>query len=92
MPKILVYKDIWIFIFYVTDIYENRKHVHVGKKDTFDLCKIWIEPEVEIAKTGELSTKQQNEVLAIAKQYQKDLLKQWDSFIAGEKIQIIKIK
>ncbi len=92
MPKILVYKDIWIFIFYVTDIYENKKHVHVGKKDTFDLCKIWIDQEVEIAKPGELSTKQQNEVLAIAKQYQMDLLKQWDKFIAGEKLQIIKIK
>ena len=91
MPKILIYKDCWIFIFYATDIYENKKHVHVGKKDTFDLCKIWIDTDVEIAKPGELTIKQQNEVLAIAKQYQKDLLKQWDSFMAGEKIEIIKI-
>ena len=67
MPKILIFNAIWIFVIYPTDMYENRKHVHVGQKDSFDLCKIWLEPSVEIAKPGELTLKQQKEVLDIAK-------------------------
>lgn len=37
MPKILIYitaKVIWQFLFWNTDYYENRAHVHVGKKGT----------------------------------------------------------
>jgi len=67
MPKILIFKDIWIFVIYGADMYENRMHVHVGKKATFKLCKIWLEPIVEISDGGELSQKQQNEVLEIVK-------------------------
>ena len=91
MPKVLIYKN-WIFVFFPTDIYENKKHVHIGKKDTFNLCKIWIEPNVEIAKTGDLTKKQQSEVLEITKKYRKELLKQWDNFINGKELEIIKVK
>jgi hypothetical protein len=91
MPKILIYKN-WIFVFFPTDIYENKKHVHIGKKDTFNLCKIWIEPDVEIAKAGDLTKKQQSEVLEITKKYRKELLKQWDNFINGKELEIIKVK
>ena len=37
MPKALLYitaKITWIFLFFGTDINENRAHVHVGKKST----------------------------------------------------------
>ena len=47
MPKILLYitaKVIWNFLFWNTDYYENRAHVHVGKRSTERLCKIWLEP------------------------------------------------
>lgn len=47
MPKVLEYiiKGVcWIFLFWDTDINENRAHVHVGKKvgrkATAKLCKI----------------------------------------------------
>ena len=92
MPKILIYKNIWIFIFYPTDIYENRKHVHVGKKDTLSLCKIWIEKKVEISEAGDLTLKQQKEVLSIAKKYHEVLIEQWDKFMSGNEIKVIKIK
>ena len=92
MPKILIFMDIWIFIIYPTDMYENRMHVHVGKKSMQELCKIWLEPKIEIAKTGELTLKQQNEVLEIAKNYQTELIKQWNNFVNGFPIQIIKVK
>ena len=37
MPKAALYitaKFMWTFLFYDTDVNENRAHVHVGKKDT----------------------------------------------------------
>ena len=92
MPKILIFNAIWIFIIYPTDMYENRMHVHVGKKDSFDLCKIWLEPNIEIVKPGELTKKEQNEVLNIAKKYSDLLEQQWKDFVAGKKIKPIKAK
>ena len=40
MPKILIYKLIWLFVIYGTDMYERRMYVHVGKKGMRNLCKI----------------------------------------------------
>jgi len=92
MPKIFIYKGIWIFVIYDTDIYQNRMHVHIGKKSHTQLCKIWLEPNVEIAKSGELSSKELKEVLAIAQDYKETLISQWKNFIYGIPIEIIKIK
>lgn len=95
MPKILLYitaKAIWQFLFWNTDYYENRVHVHVGKKNTERLCKIWLEPKVEIADKGDLTISQANEVLGIANAYKDSLLKQWQLFKDGKAIRIIKIK
>ena len=61
MPKILLYitaKVIWNFLFWNTDYHENRAHVHVGKRSTENLCKIWLEPIVEIEKQGDLTDAQ----------------------------------
>lgn len=95
MPKILLYitaKVIWQFLFWNTDYYENRAHVHVGKKRTEYLCKIWLEPSVEIADKGDLTDSQAKEVLEIARSYKDRLLKQWNTFKKGETIKIIKIR
>ncbi len=92
MPKLLIFKNIWIFIIYATDKYENRMHVHIGKKSMRNLCKIWLEPEIEISKSGELTTKEQKEVLEITEEYKDELIKQWNGFMNGEDIKIIKIK
>jgi len=92
MPKILIFKDIWIFVIYGTDMNENRMHVHVGKKSTFKLCKIWLEPKIEISDSGELSQKQQNEVLEIVQTYKVELIQQWKDFVKGKNIKTIKVK
>lgn len=91
MPKVLIFND-WIFIIYATDVNENRMHVHVGKRSTIELCKIWLEPKVEIAKPGELTKKHQNEVLEITKKYKNQLIQQWVDFMKGKSIEIIKGK
>lgn len=95
MPKVLLYitaKIIWQFLFYNTDYYENRAHVHIGKRDTQDLCKIWLEPEITLAKQGDLTDSQIKEVLQIAEKHKKELMQQWHDFKAGKKIKMIKIK
>ncbi len=95
MPKAFIYataKVIWTFLFYGTDNNENRAHVHVGKAGVVDLAKIWLEPQVEIAKKGELTDKQLAQVLEIAKRFRKELLEQWAKFKAGEKVKSIKVK
>ena len=95
MPKILLYitaKIVWNFLFYNTDFYENRAHVHVGKRSTENLCKIWLEPQVEVAKRGDLTDAQLREVLGIATEYCEKILKQWNLFKQGQPIRIIKIR
>lgn len=56
------------------------------------LCKIWLEPTVEVAKQGELTDAQLKEVLKIASDYQQQMLRQWKLFKEGKTLRIIKIK
>lgn len=95
MPKVFIYataKVVWTFLFYGTDSNENRAHIHVGKAGVVELGKIWLEPKVEVAENGELTTKQMAQVVDVVKRYQKDLLEQWKKFKAGEKVKSIKVK
>ena len=39
MPKVLIFNDCWIFIIWDTDQNENKKHVHVGKKQLLICAK-----------------------------------------------------
>lgn len=94
MPKILLYvtaKVIWIFLFYNTDFNENRAHVHVGKRNTENMCKIWLEPKVELAKQGDLTNAQVKEVMSIVEKYQDQLLNQWRRFKEGKAVRMIKV-
>ena len=95
MPKILLYitaKIIWQFLFWNTDYNENRAHVHVGKRGTEHLCKIWLEPVVELAQKGDLTDSQAKAVLAIASEYQEKLILQWNLFKQGKRVRMMIIK
>ena len=95
MPKILLYitaKVIWNFLFWNTDYNESRAHVHVGKRSTEHLCKIWLEPIIELDRQGDLTDGQAKEVMEIAKKYQEKLLSQWSLFKQGKPVRIIKVK
>ena len=94
MPKVLLYttaKIVWTFLFYGTDVNENRAHVHVGKKDTQNFAKIWLEPEVELAKEGDLTDAQLKQLLGIVVENKEKLLTQWQVFKNGGNVRIIKI-
>ena len=94
MPKLMLYitmKGTWIFLIFGTDSNENRIHVHVGRKSTKNYCKIWLEPQVELCKAGDLTTAEINEVLAIAEQYKDELKRQWSDYMNGKlKMKIVK--
>jgi len=95
VPKILLYitaKVIWNFLFWNTDYHENRAHVHVGKRSTEHLCKIWLEPNVELADKGDLTDSQVKQVLGIAAEYRERMLRQWEQFKQGKHIRVIKAK
>ena len=95
MPKILLYitaKVIWQFLFWNTDYNENRAHVHVGKRGTEHLCKIWLEPQVELAQKGDLTDAQAKEVIWIASEYRERLLQQWNLFKQGKRVKLITVK
>lgn len=95
MPKVLLYitaRFTWIFLFYGTDYYENRAHVHVGKQGTDKLCKIWLEPNITIADPGELTPAQQKQVLQIVTDNKDALLKQWQVFKTGKNVKLLTIK
>ena len=94
MPKVLLYttaKIVWTFLFYGTDVNENRAHVHVGKKGTQEFAKIWLEPKVELAKEGDLTDAQLKQLLEIVEENKEKLLKQWQVFKNGGSVRIIKI-
>ena len=74
-----------------TDVNENRAHVHVGKKDTQNFAKIWLEPNVELAKEGDLTDAQLKQLLKIVEENKEKLLKQWQVFTNGGNVRIIKI-
>lgn len=87
MPKLLLYitlKGTWIFLIFGTDSNENRIHVHVGRKATKNYCKIWLQPEVELCKPGDLTHAEVKEVMEIAAQYKEELIKQWNDYMDGK--------
>ena len=94
MQKVLLYttaKIVWTFLFSGTDVNENRTHVHVGKKDTKHFAKFWLEPQVELVKEGDLTDAQLKQLQQIVEENREELLKQWNVFVKGGTVKIIKI-
>jgi hypothetical protein len=49
------------------DLMETRRHVHVIKNTgrNFNAAKIWIEPDIDVARKGDFSEKEIKEILNI---------------------------
>ena len=79
-PKILT-QGALIFWFHSYDaLHENRASVHVGRgtQDDFNDAKVWLEPTVEIARSGRsLRGHELNRALRVIKENQDFLLEQW---------------
>jgi hypothetical protein len=85
-PKVLEAGGL-IFWFHSYDArYEDRASVHVGKgsQDDYNDAKIWLEPEIEVARSGRsLRGHELNRALQIIKQNYEYLLEAWYGYSAG---------
>ena len=79
-PKVLEAGAL-IFWFHSYDArHERRASVHVGKgsQDDFNDAKVWLEPEVEVARPGRtLRSHELNSALVIIRQNLGYLLEEW---------------
>jgi Domain of unknown function (DUF4160) len=82
-PKVLEAEGL-IFWFHSYDaLHENRASVHVGKGSQNDRndAIIWLEPEIEIARTGKtLKTQELNKALKVIEQGLEYLLEEWHGY------------
>jgi hypothetical protein len=82
-PKVLQEGDL-IFWFHSYDArYEERASVHVGKgsQDDYNDAKIWLEPEIEVAKPGRtLRRHELNRALQVIKRHHDYLLEEWHGY------------
>ena len=82
-PRVLVEGEL-IFWFHSFDaVHENRASVHVGKgsQDDFNDAKIWLEPEIEIARPGRTLRKHElKRVLKIIEQNRTFLVEEWHGY------------
>ncbi len=79
-PKILKEGSL-IFWFHSYDAaHENRASIHVGKgsQDDYNDAKIWLEPEIEVAREGRTLRKHElSRAMKVIQQHHSYLKEQW---------------
>lgn len=79
-PKVLQ-EGSMIFWFHSYDVrFEERASVHVGKssQDDYNDAKIWLEPKIEVARTGHTLRKHElNRALQLVRKNHQYLLEEW---------------
>lgn len=82
-PKVLAVGAL-IFWFHSYDaLHENRASIHVGKggQDDMNDAKIWLEPEISVARQGRvLRLYELRQALKVTEQNRTFLLEQWYDF------------
>ena len=82
-PKVLTQGNL-IFWFHSYDaLRENRASVHVGKgvQNDYNDAKIWLEPDIEVARLGRtLRAHELNQALRVVEQNLAYLLEEWYGF------------
>ena len=72
MPTIFVQGQ---YRFYFFSREESRRHVHVSQSD--GEVKVWLEPEISVAKVINLSEKEVNKILEIVKSRKEEIDEFW---------------
>ncbi len=82
-PRILVEGPL-VFWFHSYDaLHENRASVHVGQgsQDDTNDAKVWLEPEIEVARPGRtLKRHELNQALDVIERNRDFLLEQWNGY------------
>ncbi len=80
-PKVLEAEGL-IFWFHSYDaLHENRAHVGKGSQNDHNDAKIWLEPEIKLARAGKtLKAQELNKALKVIKQDLEYLLEEWHGY------------
>ncbi len=82
-PKVLTAGEL-LFWFHSHDAAnENRASVHVGKssQDDYNDAKIWLEPDIQVARTGRtLRRHELNQAMQIIERNHAFLLEEWHAY------------
>jgi hypothetical protein len=93
MGKLLILAN-YIFLIYGSDIYEQRKHVHVtyNRRGFKKACKFWLEPYVVIDKnkTGDFSAKELLDIQKLIEENRDILFNQLELFYANQPVKAIR--
>lgn len=92
MSKILIIYG-YVLLVYAGDIIETRKHVHVeSKKGRFrNTAKFWLEPEVELADSGNFSDTELNLIQKLIENNRDLIISQIEKFFQGQNVKIIRL-
>jgi hypothetical protein len=87
----LLISDKYIIFVFSSDINEKRKHVHVRDKRgrISNLCKIWLEPEIEFDYNYGFSSVEKKEIEKLITGRIKIITNQLNKFYAGKKVKSI---
>ncbi len=93
MGKLLILAK-YIFLIYGSDIYENRKHVHVthNRRGYKKACKFWLEPEVELDlnKKGDFNSIELVEIRKLILENKDTLFAQLNIFYSRQPLKAIR--
>lgn len=62
--------------FYFFSREEERRHIHDSSRD--GEVKVWLEPEIEVAKVINLTTEQVNSILKVVKNHEEEINDSWN--------------
>ena len=82
-PKILEVGSLILWFHSYDALHENRASIHVGKGSQSDHndAKIWLEPEIAVARPGRtLRNHELNTALTVIEQHHEFLLEAWYDF------------
>ena len=77
-PTVFMWKE---YRFYFFSREEERAHVHVSCPE--GEAKIWLDPDVLIARNHGLSPRRLNELLWLVKERRNEILERWRSHFPG---------
>lgn len=82
-PKVLESGELIVWFHSYDALHENRASVHVGKSSQDDQndAKIWLEPKIEVARTGKnLRSHELKKALKLIEQDLDYLLEKWHEY------------
>ena len=93
MGKLLILAK-YVFLVFGTDLYENRKHIHVtyNQRGFKKACKFWLEPTIQLdeSKMGDFNSRELLEIEKLIYENKEILMSQVQLFYNRQKVKAIK--